>query len=104
MVAQGPPATLASRDRARVRVRYRPPAGAAPPAGLTAPPGPDGFVEVEVDDAVADVYRLLSWAVDAGHELDGFEVTRPSLEDVYLELTKPPEADEPPYPPGAEAP
>jgi len=40
-----------------------------------------------VEDAVADVHRLLQWAIDEGVDLDGLEVTRPSLEDVYLALT-----------------
>jgi len=32
----------------------------------------------------------LHWAVGEGVDLDGLEVTRPSLEDVYLSLTSPP--------------
>jgi ABC-2 type transport system ATP-binding protein len=36
------------------------------------------------------VHRLLRWAVTEGVDLDGLEVTRPSLEDVYLSLTSPP--------------
>jgi len=36
---------------------------------------------------VADVHRLLHWAVEEGVALEGFEVKRPSLEDVYLSLT-----------------
>jgi ABC-2 type transport system ATP-binding protein len=87
IVAEGAPATLGFRDRAEVRVRYRPPAGAVPPAGLGGVPGPDGYVEVHVDDPVTEVHRLLTWAVEGGHQLEGFEVTRPSLEDVYLQLT-----------------
>jgi ABC-2 type transport system ATP-binding protein len=90
IVARGTPATLGFRDRARVRVRYRPPAGVAPPEGLDGPAGSDGFVEVYVEDAVTDVHRLLHWAVTEGVDLDGLEVTRPSLEDVYLSLTSPP--------------
>jgi ABC-2 type transport system ATP-binding protein len=90
IVARGTPATLGFRDRAKVRVRYRPPAGATPPEGLGGPAGPDGFVELYVDDAVADVHRLLHWAVEQGVDLDGLEVARPSLEDVYLSLTSPP--------------
>ncbi|HLN15268.1 MAG TPA: ABC transporter ATP-binding protein [Acidimicrobiales bacterium] len=89
VVAQGPPSTLGFRDHAKVRVRYRIPDGAAPPADLTGPPGSDGFVEISVDDAVTDVHRLLTWAIEQGVDLDGFEVTRPSLEDVYLSLTDP---------------
>ena len=90
IVARGTPATLGFRDRARVRVRYRPPAGATPPEGLGGPAGSDGFVEVYVGNAVADIHRLLHWAVGQGVDLDGLEVTRPSLEDVYLSLTSPP--------------
>jgi ABC-2 type transport system ATP-binding protein len=87
IVAEGPPATLGHRDRSTARVRYRLPAGTTPPLGFGAPPGPDGFVEVSVDNAVSDVHRLLGWALEAGVELEGFEVKRPSLEDVYLSLT-----------------
>jgi len=87
IVAEGPPATLAHRDRSTARVRYRLPAGTTPPLGLGGPPGPDGFIEVAVDDVVSDVHRLLHWAVEEGVALEGFEVKRPSLEDVYLSLT-----------------
>lgn len=31
---------------------------------------------------------MLAWAADRGHELRALSVTRPDLEDVYLELTK----------------
>ena len=37
-----------------------------------------------------DLAVLLSAAADRGEELDGLTVTRPSLEDVYLELTEEP--------------
>ena len=87
IVAEGPPSTLGHRDRATARVRYRVPPGTTPPEGLGAPAGSDGFIEVAVDDAVSDVHRLLHWAVEEDVELEGFEVKRPSLEDVYLSLT-----------------
>ena len=87
IVAEGPPSTLGFRDRAKVRVRYRPPADATPPDGLGGRPGSDGFVEVEVANAVSGLHRLLHWAMDGGIDLDGLEVKRPSLEDVYLSLT-----------------
>jgi ABC-2 type transport system ATP-binding protein len=38
-------------------------------------------------DVVADLHRLTGWALDNGLTLDGLEVTRPTLEDVYLSLT-----------------
>ncbi|HXY44003.1 MAG TPA: ABC transporter ATP-binding protein [Acidimicrobiales bacterium] len=87
IVAEGTPATLGFRDQAKVLVRYRIPAGVVPPPGLGGTPSLDGFIEVSVEDAVADVHRLLQWAIDEGVDLDGLEVTRPSLEDVYLALT-----------------
>jgi hypothetical protein len=39
-------------------------------------------------DPVHDLQRLTTWAVENGIPLDGLEVTRPSLEDVYLTLTQ----------------
>ncbi len=92
LVAEGRPATLGRRDRARVRVRFRLPHGVALPDGLAGPTGSDGFCEVTFDDAVPGVHRLTGWAIDQGVELDGLEVLRPTLEDVYLELTEPAEA------------
>ena len=91
IVAEGPPSTLGHRDRSTATVRYRLPDGTAPPPGFGAAPGADGFIEIGVDDAVADVHRLLHWAVEEGIELDGLEVKRPSLEDVYLQLTDHPD-------------
>ena len=37
-----------------------------------------------------DLAPLLAWAADAGIELEALTVTRPSLEDVYLQLTEEP--------------
>jgi ABC-2 type transport system ATP-binding protein len=87
IVAEGPPATLGHRDLAGARIRYRPPAGARPPAGLDGPAGPDGFAEFIADDVVQALHRLTGWAIEHQVSLDGLEVTRPSLEDVYLSLT-----------------
>jgi ABC-2 type transport system ATP-binding protein len=89
IVTSGAPSTLGLREQARVRVRYRLPAGASPPSGFGGSAGADGFVQVYVPDPVADIHRLLHWAVIEGVALDGLEVIRPSLEDVYLSLTRP---------------
>jgi len=95
IVAEGPPATLGHRDRARVRVRYVLPPGVSAPAGLGGPPGADGFTEVSVDDPAQALHQLTGWAIDNGFSLDGLEVTRPSLEDVYLSLTAAVDSSEP---------
>lgn len=50
-------------------------------------PDADGFTVITSADAVRDLHLLTGWAIDNGIALDGLEVTRPSLEDVYLALT-----------------
>jgi ABC-2 type transport system ATP-binding protein len=93
IVAEGPPATLGDRNLAVARIRYRTPDGPptpdgiAPPAGLAGTPGTDGFTEIASLDVVADLHRLTGWALDNRVTLDGLEVARPTLEDVYLSLT-----------------
>ena len=87
IVAEGPPATIGNREQARARIRYRLAGAATPPAGLTAPPGPDGLIELTPDDLTAALHRLTGWALEQHVELAALEVTRPTLEDVYLELT-----------------
>jgi ABC-2 type transport system ATP-binding protein len=87
IVAEGPPATLADRDLAAARIRYRTPDGASPPDGLTWTLAPNGFTEIASADVVADLHRLTGWALTNAITLDGLEVTRPTLEDVYLQLT-----------------
>ena len=92
IVAEGPPATIGNRELARARIRYRLADGAAPPADLSAPPGPDGLIELVPDDLTAALHRLTGWALEQHVELTGLEVTRPTLEDVYLQLTDSPAA------------
>lgn len=44
-------------------------------------------VEVTTHEPVADLNRITGWALESGIEIRQLEVRRPSLEDVYLELT-----------------
>jgi ABC-2 type transport system ATP-binding protein len=71
IVAQGPPDEL-SPERARYRVSYD-------RGGRR--------VEAETDDPTTLLHRLTSEALDRGERLEGLSVARPTLEDVYLELT-----------------
>jgi ABC-2 type transport system ATP-binding protein len=87
IVATGPPATLGDRNLALARIRYRAPDGTAPPDALAATRSAAGVTEIASSDVVADLYRLTGWALDNHVVLDGLEVTRPTLEDVYLSLT-----------------
>jgi ABC-2 type transport system ATP-binding protein len=95
IVAEGPPATLGGREHARPRVRYRLPAGTAPPPGLRGLPAADGFTEFAPDDLTRALSELSGWALSHQISLETLEIIRPSLEDVYLMLTGDPAAEEP---------
>src|SRR5262249_48383632 len=88
IVAEGPPSTIGHRDQARARIRYRLSGGAAPPAGLSAPPGPDGLIARARGDGPAGLHGLTGGAREEHVELRGLGVIRPSLEDVSLQLTE----------------
>jgi ABC-2 type transport system ATP-binding protein len=91
IVAEGTPATIGDRNLLGARIRYRLPAGVAPPDTLPGQPDADGFTVITSADVLQDLHRLTGWAIDNQIALDGLEVTRPSLEDVYLSLTGEPE-------------
>jgi ABC-2 type transport system ATP-binding protein len=74
IVAQGTPADLGDREKAAATIRYRDAQGEE--------------VSIETVDPVRELNRLTGAALANGEELDGLEVTRPSLEDVYLDLTE----------------
>jgi len=48
---------------------------------------------VSSSDPVEPLNRLTSWALERSLPLEGLEVRRPSLEDVYVQLTGHGEAD-----------
>ena len=71
VVARGTPEDLGDRESRPATISYR----------------EDGReVELETTDPVKALNELTGWALAEGPELEGLEVTRPSLEDVYLEL------------------
>jgi len=47
----------------------------------------DGQAVIETQTPTRTLNELTTWAVARGLELSNLEVARPSLEDVYLELT-----------------
>ncbi len=72
IVARGTPEDLGDREHAAATIRYR----------------ADGReVELETTTLVQTLHDLTGEALARGEDLEGLEVTRPSLEDVYLELT-----------------
>jgi ABC-2 type transport system ATP-binding protein len=88
IVAEGTPSTIAGRDRMQTRIRFRLPEGRRPALELTdANALPDGSWEVRTDNPTKVVHDLTAWALERGHVYEVLEVTQPSLEDVYIELT-----------------
>ena len=72
ILAEGPPAELGPAS-SRYRVTWR---------------GEDGELEArEVEDPTALLHQLTSAALARGEQLEDLHVTRPTLEDIYLELT-----------------
>jgi ABC-2 type transport system ATP-binding protein len=71
IVAEGPPSELTNRPRA-YRVSYQ----------------ENGTrVEMETEDPTELLHRLTGEALERGQRLEGLSVSRPTLEEVYLELT-----------------
>src|SRR6266540_5246857 len=89
IVAQGPPVSLAGRDTAATRIRFRLPDGANLPEAIDSQATKtDGVVEISTNDPTSTLHELTGWALDQRIRLEALEVTRPSLEDVYLEITR----------------
>jgi ABC-2 type transport system ATP-binding protein len=87
VVAEGSPQALRSRARSLTRIRFSTPSGVAAselPAGVTLQ---DGVVVAATPTPAATLHEITSWALARALELSDLEVSRPSLEDVYLELT-----------------
>ena len=94
IVAEGTPEALMGRQQSDTLIRFRLPdsAGALPEALRGAARLDGGSVEIETKDPTRALFELTSWAVQKNVSLDGLQVTRPSLEDVYLEITRKAEA------------
>ncbi|MDQ4149021.1 MAG: ABC transporter ATP-binding protein [Actinomycetota bacterium] len=90
ILAEGPPSSLGGRQTGATIIRFGLPPGSP---GLPEEAGPrtkasDGRYELSTRHPTRTLFHLTAWALRAGVELDGLEIARPSLEDVYLELTK----------------
>ena len=72
IVARGTPEDLGDRESQPTTISWR---------------GPDGEVSLRTKTPVETLHELTGRALADGVDLEGLEVTRPSLEDIYLELT-----------------
>jgi ABC-2 type transport system ATP-binding protein len=92
IVALGTPAEIGGRDVAPTEIAF------ALPRGTTTSDLPDldgarviepapGRALVVTADGIGAAHAITGWALERGHDLRGFAVSQPSLEDVYLRLT-----------------
>ena len=91
IVATGSPEELGGEGEARTEISFR------LPEGMVGPDLPYGIrtaaridaelVSLTAQDPVPVLRELTNWAADRGVGLPGLLVRRPSLEDVYLQLT-----------------
>lgn len=94
-VAEGTPETLAGRNTASARLILPASAGVIPDPQLGFVGDPTSGFTLEAPDLTKSLFAVSRWATDFGVSLDALEIHRPSLEDVYLELTGGGVADRP---------
>jgi ABC-2 type transport system ATP-binding protein len=88
IVAEGRPDELGGRETQDAKIRFRLPNGARLPEDLQAETTANGELVISTSAPVEPLNRLTAWALQNHVDLDGLQVTRPNLEDIYIELTK----------------
>ena len=95
IVATGTPDSIGGRDTGTATIRFVLPEKTTSVSDLglsqseltIRPVDGRSMIEIETESPTAVLHSLTSWAVANGTALEGLEVARPSLEDVYLSLT-----------------
>lgn len=92
IVAEGTPQTLGGRQLEASQIAFRLPGAVALdqfPERLRErlQHGEDGLLRLPSATVTADLHELSGWALARAVELEALEVSRPTLEDVYLQLT-----------------
>jgi ABC-2 type transport system ATP-binding protein len=87
IVAEGAPSSLAGRDQMQTTIRFRTAPGSPAPPDLGQVADGNGSLLVRTDEPTRVAHEVTGWALENDVDLEVFEVSQPSLEDVYLELT-----------------
>jgi ABC-2 type transport system ATP-binding protein len=94
IVAEGAPQSIGGRADAAARIGFLLPSGVTiDDLPVAADEAGDGAVSVTTATPTATLQVLTTWALDHGGELGQLSVSRPSLADIYLELTAPPDGE-----------
>jgi ABC-2 type transport system ATP-binding protein len=91
IVAQGTPESLGGRDVGQTLITFSLPDGRLLPDRFGAR-RVGSIYEIRSEMPTRTLHELTEWALSEGIELGGIQVARPSLEDVYLQLTASAEA------------
>ena len=92
IIAEGTPDELGGRDRRAAEIRFTLPDGVtlddvpevpSEERGLDA-----GHVLVHTREPVRAAHLITGWALERGIALGSFQIAQPTLEDIYLELTR----------------
>ncbi|MEA2475892.1 MAG: type transport system ATP-binding protein [Actinomycetota bacterium] len=89
IVAEGPPGSLVGTSSAATKISFRhtPALERLPKELIPGAATANGRVELHTDEPMRILHELTRWVLEQQTELEDLNVSRPSLEDVYLELT-----------------
>jgi ABC-2 type transport system ATP-binding protein len=88
IVAEGPPGALQGDATVATTIEFSlAPGLELPPDLATGSDRTEGRYVIATDAPMKVLHDLTGWALERDAELEGLTVARPSLEDVYLELT-----------------
>jgi len=88
IVALGAPDELIARDHATTISFHDPEDGRSLPEVPGTVTRQLGAIHIETEQPTAALFALTRWATEVGRELEDLRVARPTLEEVYLELTR----------------
>ncbi len=93
IVAEGAPGEL-SHEGKSTSIRFRLDRSfVRPPEDLGAEPADNDRYVITTDSPTRSLHRLTAWALEQGIELEELSVSRPSLEDLFIELVGSPGQD-----------
>lgn len=99
IVAQGTPNEIGGREQLPSKISFQLPeriAASDLPPQFRADADDSGLVTIESTEPTRSVNEITTWALDRAIELEDLAVARPSLEDIYLRLTRVANPDEEP--------
>jgi ABC-2 type transport system ATP-binding protein len=89
IAAQGSTASLGGRDRGEATIRFTKPDNVAVSELPVTPSRVEGnVIELKTPKDLAVLHRLINWALEGNVAIEGLTVSRDTLEDIYLALTR----------------